>query len=108
MRLKRAVYIEYHLLSLFVQIKINQAPALQPVQYAHFQYAHPINYTVSEINGRCFFKVFSRAGNFSYRKAVVNNLRKHLVVKNKIVGIGRIIYGFEHMPGISTVARVVF
>ena len=52
-----------------------------------------------EVDGRCFFKIFRRAGDFSNVKTKHHGLRDHLIVENEVVGV------FENGKSLKQFAR---
>ena len=60
-----------------------------------------------EVYGGGIWKIFCRAGDFADVVIRIDNLRKHLVIKDKIIRIISERYPFQHLAGESTVARVI-
>ena len=72
------------------------------------QHAPAIAEAAAEADGRGFGEVAGRAGDLADLKAMTKDLGKHLVVEDEIVGVGRVVYGFEHLARKGPVAGVVF
>ena len=41
-------------------------------------------------------------------EAVVDDLGKHFIVKDKVVGVGIVVNSFQHLAGEGAVSRVLF
>ena len=61
-----------------------------------------------EIDGRRFFKIFRRAGDFSNSKAKHHGLRDHLIVEDEVVGVFENGKSLEQFAGKCTETGMVF
>ena len=71
---------------------------LEPELERGGQHSKSISAASPEINGRGIWKILGRTGDFTDVKIRVNDLRKHLVVKHKIIGILHKGNPLEHLP----------
>jgi hypothetical protein len=61
-----------------------------------------------EVDGRRFFKIFRRAGDFPNAKTKHHGLRDHLIVENEVVGVFENGKSLEQLARKCAEARMVF
>ena len=62
-----------------------ESPFAETKLKGRFQYAESINNASPEIDGRGFLEILGRTADLAYAVAEPDDLRQHLVVKNKII-----------------------
>jgi hypothetical protein len=92
----------------FVNLRFHQPDLIEKMHKRRAQYAHPVFHAAAEIDGAGLGEIFGGAGDLPNFKSRVKDLRDHLVIEHKIVGVGVVIDLFEHLPGKGAVAGVVF
>lgn len=75
------------------------AELLQPEAHRRFQHTQPVDRAPRKTDGRGVLKILGRTANLPDREAEVNDLRKHLVVENKVIGVLQQGNCFQHLPG---------
>ena len=85
-------------LSLFEYLKTPQMPLLQPVTKGGANDSKPVLHAAAEVDGGRLWEVLRRAGDFGHLEAGIENLRQHLVVKDKVVRVGVVVDGLQNLP----------
>src|SRR5580700_2045098 len=88
--------------------KPHHVPPLQRELQGRRQHAEAIFHAAAEVDGRGFFEILSRTGNFSDAKAEVNALGEHLVVENKIIRIFEQGQSEQNIAAEGAIAAVIF
>ena len=79
-----------------IHLMLHQSPFAQPVNDGNPQHTQTIDGTALEVDAGGFFKIFGRASHFSNLVTEVNDLRKHFVVKHKIIAVDLVIHPLQH------------
>src|SRR5580698_5920541 len=74
----------------------------------NLQYAQAVYDASTEVDARYFLEIAGRAGDLRDLVAQVDDLRKHLVVKDKILAVDLVVDASQDLAGESPVTGMVF
>lgn len=91
-----------------VNFRLQQSPFVKTVLEGNGHAAEAIFHAAAEVDGGGFREIFRRTGDLGNFVTGIHNLRKHLVVEHKIVGVGLVVDGLNDLFRKRAVTGVIF